>query len=232
MEGVYENARTVLERISRAAVESGRSPESIKLVAASKMNSAERVRQAYDAGVRAFGENRVQEMTEKLALGAYEGAELHFIGHLQKNKVKNVVGKAQVIESVDSLELMELIGRRAVAMGICQDVFVEINIGREENKSGIEKERTDEFLAQCGNISGIMVKGLMAIPPKSADIWKTERYFEEMSKLFIDMKAKKYDNVNMTFLSMGMSSDFEAAIRRGANIVRVGTAIFGERIYK
>lgn len=231
MGSVYDSAKSVLERIGESALKSGRKPEDILLVAASKMNSAERVREAFSAGVRAFGENRAQEMTEKYNADAYEGAELHFIGHLQKNKVKNVVGKAKVIESADSLELLELIGKKAGALGITQDVFIEINIGNEERKSGIEKSQLDELLSGAGEIEGICVKGLMAIPPRCDNISKIQRYFEEMTNLFIDMRAKKYDNVNMTFLSMGMSGDFEEAILAGANIVRVGSAIFGERIY-
>lgn len=231
MASVYDNAKSVLDRIAESAVKSGRRPEDILLVAASKMNSAQRIREAYSAGVRAFGENRAQEMTEKLEMNAYDGAELHFIGHLQKNKVKNVVGKASVIESVDSPELVSLIGKRAVTLGITQEVLIEINIGNEARKSGIDKSELDELLSCAGETEGIYVKGLMAIPPRCDNIAKIKRYFEEMTNLFIDMGAKKYDNVNMTFLSMGMSGDFEEAILAGANIVRVGSAIFGERIY-
>lgn len=231
MGSVYDNARSVLDRIAESAAKSGRRPEDILLVAASKMNTAERVREAYSAGVRAFGENRAQELEEKLKTGAYDGAEVHFIGHLQRNKVKNVVGRVKVIESADSCELLGLIGKRAVSLGITQDVFIEINIGNEERKSGIDKSQLDELLSFAGGTDGINVKGLMTIPPRSDDITKTKRYFEEMTNLFIDMRAKKYDNVNMTFLSMGMSRDFEEAILAGANIVRVGSAIFGERNY-
>ena len=231
MDDVRSNALNVMERVAKAAEAAGRSAGDVTLVAASKMNDAQRVREAYAAGIRAFGENRVQEMEEKLVLDAYAGAELHFIGHLQRNKVKNVVGKAQLIHSVDSPELIKLISERAEKLGIVQDVLIEVNIGGEESKSGIRPEQTDELLALASGFKGIFVKGLMTIPPVSDDASKTIRYFDAMTKLFIDMSAKKYDNVIMKILSMGMSADFEEAIRAGSNLVRVGTAIFGRRIY-
>lgn len=228
MESVFDNARAILERVSAAAQRAG---HEVTLVAASKMNSADAVRQAFDAGIRAFGENRVQELEEKVKAGAYDGAALHFIGHLQKNKVKNVVGKAQLIESVDSLELMELISRRAEAMGIVQKVLLEVNIGREPSKTGAMPEKLPELAAAAGKFSGIQVLGLMTIPPNTGDKEKTIQYFVQTRNLFVDMSAKKYDNVTMSILSMGMSADFEEAIACGANMVRVGSAIFGERHY-
>jgi hypothetical protein len=228
---VYDNAKSVLERIAEASVKSGRNPDDVLLTAASKMNSADRVREAFSAGVHAFGENRVQEMEEKLTAGAYDGAELHFIGHLQRNKVKNVTGKVKLIQSVDSTELVELIGKRATSLGITQDILIEVNIGREESKSGVLTEELEELLEFASKTKGIFVKGLMTIPPANENSQKTRGYFDQMSNLFVDMSGKKYDNVSMNFLSMGMSRDFEEAILAGANIVRVGSAIFGERIY-
>jgi hypothetical protein len=228
---VYDNAKSVLERIAEASVKSGRNPDDVLLTAASKMNSADRVREAFSAGVHAFGENRVQEMEEKLTAGAYDGAELHFIGHLQRNKVKNVTGKVKLIQSVDSTELVELIGKRATTLGITQDILLEVNIGREESKSGVLTEELEELLEFASKTKGIFVKGLMTIPPANENSQKTRGYFDQMSNLFVDMSGKKYDNVSMNFLSMGMSRDFEEAILAGANIVRVGSAIFGERIY-
>jgi pyridoxal phosphate enzyme (YggS family) len=228
---VYDNAKSVLERIAEASVKSGRNPDDVLLTAASKMNSADRVREAFGAGVHAFGENRVQEMEEKLTAGAYDGAELHFIGHLQRNKVKNVTGKVKLIQSVDSTELVELIGKRATSLGITQDILIEVNIGREESKSGVLTEELEELLEFASKTKGIFVKGLMTIPPANENSQKTRGYFDQMSNLFVDMSGKKYDNVSMNFLSMGMSRDFEEAILAGANIVRVGSAIFGERIY-
>lgn len=228
---IAENVKKVMEQVEKAAVASGRKPEDVTLVAASKMNSAERVLEAKAAGIRVFGENRVQELVEKNAAGAYEGAGLHFIGHLQKNKVKQVVGVCDIIESADSKELIDQIAKKAVSLGICQDIFIEINIGKEESKSGIMAEQLDEILDYASGQTGIFVKGLMTIPPISENITEIRHYFEQMYKLYVDTGAKKYDNVSMQFLSMGMSADFEEAIRAGANIVRVGTGIFGHRQY-
>ena len=231
MSQITENVKAIIARVSEAARRAGKRPEDIVLLAASKMNDASRVREAYDAGIRFFGENRVQEMEEKLRANAYDGAELHFIGHLQRNKVKNVVGKVRLIESVDSDELIELIGKRADAQGMVQSVLLEVNIGGEENKSGVKPEEAEKFLELIAKTSGIKAEGLMAIPPVCASASETRRYFDDMRKLFIDIGAKKYDNVSMKFLSMGMSSDFEEAILAGANLVRVGTGIFGARDY-
>lgn len=231
MSEIAENLKRIQERIAAAAVKAGRSPEDVKLVAATKMNDADRVREAIAAGLRAAGENRVQEMLDKNALGAYEGAELHFIGHLQKNKVKNVVGLCSLIESADSPELLSAISKKAESMGICQNVLIEVNIGGETAKSGVSPDKIDELLETAAGLKGISVNGLMTIPPFSDKIVETRNYFDKMYKLFIDITAKKYDNINMRFLSMGMSGDFEEAIYAGANIVRVGSAIFGARHY-
>jgi len=229
--GIADNVKRALDMAAEAAIASGRRPEDVTFLAASKMNSAERVREAYDAGIRFFGENRVQEMTEKNALGAYEGAELHFIGHLQQNKVKNVVGTAKLIHSVDSLALAQKIGARAAALGLRQRVLLEVNIGGEASKSGVEPEALDELAAAAGQVEGLAVEGLMTIPPVAESAAAARRYFERMYQLFVDIRAKKYDNINMYALSMGMSADFPEAIRAGATIVRVGTAVFGERNY-
>ena len=231
MESLEENVKRVMERVAAAAVAAGRQPEDVLLLAASKMNDAQRVEQAKKAGIKIFGENRVQEMEEKLKAGAYKGAQLHFIGHLQRNKVKNIVGHVDMIESVDSPELVSMIGKRAEEQGIMQSVLIEVNIGGEESKSGVRPDELPELLDIAGKTGGILVRGLMAIPPVSVDISQTRRYFDQMYNLFVDMRAKKYDNITMQFLSMGMSSDFEEAISCGANIVRVGTAIFGARHY-
>ena len=231
MESLEENVKRVMERVAAAAVAAGRQPEDVLLLAASKMNDAQRVEQAKKAGIKIFGENRVQEMEEKLKAGAYEGAQLHFIGHLQRNKVKNIVGHVDMIESVDSPELVSMIGKRAEEQGIMQSVLIEVNIGGEESKSGVRPDELPELLDIAGKTGGILVRGLMAIPPVSVDISQTRRYFDQMYNLFVDMRAKKYDNITMQFLTMGMSSDFEEAISCGANIVRVGTAIFGARHY-
>ncbi len=229
MDEIYENAKRVLERAKNAAVRAG-VPE-VTVVAASKMNDANRVHRAFDAGIRYFGENRAQELEEKLREGAFEGAKIHFIGHLQRNKVKALVGRVDMIESVDSFELVDLISDRAQALGTVQPALIEVNIGGEAAKSGVAPEGLEELLAYADKKPGISVRGLMAIPPAGAGNDGTFRYFEQMRKLFVDMRAKKYDNVTMSVLSMGMSADFETAIACGANMVRVGSAIFGERHY-
>ena len=228
---IREQFADVSRRIVRAAETAGVEPDSIHLVGASKMNDASRVREAIGAGLKICGENRVQEMLEKNAQGAYEGAELHFIGHLQKNKVKNVVGLATLIHSVDSVALMEQIEKCAAKQGIVQDILLEINIGREEAKSGFFTEELDEALQKAAGLPHIRVRGLMAVPPICANGEENRPYFQEMHKLFIDNGRKKYDNVYMDFLSMGMSGDFETAIACGANMIRLGSVLFGARNY-
>lgn len=220
-----------MDSVASAALRSGRSPEDITLVAASKMNDAGRVREAFDAGIRVFGENRVQEMCEKLSLDAYDGAELHFIGHLQKNKVRKVVGFASLIHSADSVPLLEEISRVAVSGGLTQDVLLEINIAGEESKSGFSPEMLDSALISASALPGIRVRGLMCVPPICEQPENNEPFFVAMRQLFIDNSSKKYDNVSMDFLSMGMSGDYETAIACGANMVRIGSALFGPRNY-
>ena len=223
---IAENVAAVRARIEAAA--QGRR---VLLVAASKMNDAGRVREAVAAGVDACGENRVQELVEKDAQGAYTGRPLHFIGHLQKNKIKYLVGVADLIESVDSAELLTLIDRRAEKLDVVQDVLLEVNIGREEAKSGLAPEDVVKTVEFAVPLAHVRVRGLMAIPPAADSPDKTRPYFAAMRELFIDIAEKKYDNTPMDFLSMGMSGDFEAAIAEGANMVRVGSAIFGARDY-
>ena len=230
LDDIARNVARVKEEIRRAALESGRQPEEIQLVAATKMNDAARVRAAVEAGVDICGENRVQEMLEKNALGAYDGVPLHFIGHLQKNKVKQVVGLCSLIESVDSLALLQEISRTAAKRDLTQDVLLEINIGREESKSGFLPEALEEALAGAAELPAVRVRGLMAIPPICAELEENRPFFLQMQKLFVDNRGKKYDNVRMNFLSMGMSGDFTEAVRCGATLVRVGTGIFGPRI--
>ncbi len=228
---IADNVKAVRERIAEAAQRAGRPPDEIRLVAASKMNPAERVREAIAAGVDAVGENKVQELVEKNALNAYVGAPLHFIGHLQTNKVKNVVGVCDLIESVGSERLVKEIGKRAEQLGICQDILLQVNIGREQSKSGAEPEALGALLDLADGTASVAVRGLMAIPPIGASEKENRYYFDEMYKLFVDIRAKKYDNIFMNFLSMGMSGSYPEAIEAGANMVRVGTAVFGRRHY-
>ena len=228
---ISERVAAVQERIRAAALSAGRDPEEILLVAASKMNDASRVREAFDAGITIFGENRVQEMLEKNAQNAYDGAGLHFIGHLQRNKVRQVVGLARLIHSADSLELIREIDRCAEKRGLCQEILLEINIGGEASKSGFSPDQLVPVLEAVSAFSHVSVRGLMAIPPACENPAENIPFFEAMRQLFVDNRGKKYDNVSMDLLSMGMSGDFEAAIACGSNMVRIGSALFGPRNY-
>ena len=226
---ITENIIRVREAIGEAAAASGRAPGDIMLVAAAKTKPAAMIREAIAAGVDAVGENRVQEMMDKNSQGAYQGAPLHFIGHLQSNKTAKVVGLCDLIESVGSQELVSLIGKTAVSSGITQNILIEVNIGGESQKSGVLPGRTEEILAHASQTKGVNVLGLMSVPPIDEKNEKNCYYFDAMFQLFIDMNGKKYDNVSMKFLSMGMSDSYTEAIRAGSNIVRIGSAIFGAR---
>ena len=221
----------VREQMAEAARAAGRDPAEIRLCAATKMNDAEAVRQAVEAGVDCCGEIRVQELVQKLPQGAYDGVPLHFIGHLQTNKVRQVVGVVDVIESVDRLELLDCIQKEAAKKGLVQDIFLEVNIGGEASKSGFTVEEAREVAAKMGRYPALRLRGLMAIPPISEKPGDNRRYFAEMRNLFVDISGKTYDNVSMDCLSMGMSDDFPDAIAEGSTMVRVGTAIFGPRNY-
>ena len=228
---IAENIANIRAQMAEAAIAAGRRPEEISLCAATKMNDAQKVRQAIAAGVDCCGENRVQELTAKLAENTYEGTQLHFIGHLQTNKVKQVVGKVALIQSVDSLRLLEAISKEAQRQSIRQDILLEINIGQEASKSGFTKEELPQILEQMEKYPGVRVRGLMAIPPICEDSTKNRKFFQEMYNLSVDITAKKYDNVWVDILSMGMSDDYAEAIACGSTMIRVGTAIFGKRNY-
>ena len=228
---IAQNVAAIRARIDAAAIAAGRDPKEVKLCAATKMNDADSVRQAIAAGVDLCGENRVQELTQKLKENAYEGAPVHFIGVLQTNKVKQVVGKVDVIQSVDRLNLLEAIQKEASKQGIVQDIFLEINIGNEESKSGFTASEVLPLLEHIGEYPNIFVRGLMAIPPISKKIGDNRKFFQEMLQLSVDISAKKYDNVTVECLSMGMSDDFEDAVMCGSTMIRIGTAIFGARDY-
>ena len=226
---ITDNIKRIRGEIAELAITTGREPSSITFVAAAKTRSAQEVQQAITDGIDAVGENRVQEMLEKYKQNAYCGAPLHFIGRLQSNKVRQIVGVCDLIESVDSLTLVELIGKKAVSLGVVQNILLEVNIGREPQKSGIMPEQIDEVLDLISQTSGIKLLGLMAIPPIYEENDKNCYYFDAMLKLFIDIGGKKYDNTDVRFLSMGMSSSYADAIRAGSNMVRIGSAIFGNR---
>ncbi len=228
---IVNNVTDARARIAEAAEKAGRQPEDITLVAATKMNDVERVQAAVRAGIDVCGENRVQELLGKYEEHAYDGCPLHFIGTLQSNKVKYLIGKVSLIESVSSVKLASVISKEAKKAGLCQDILLEINIGREEAKLGIDPDEVMEAIQAISQMENIRIRGLMAIPPKPDEKRDDTYYFDRMHQLFVDISAKKYDNVSMDYLSMGMSADFEAAIACGANIVRLGTTIFGARHY-
>ncbi|CDZ24702.1 UPF0001 protein [[Clostridium] cellulosi] len=228
---VAENIEEVRKQIRAAAERSGRDYNDITLMAVTKTFPAEAINAAFKSGITLFGENRVQELLEKLPQLDMTGRSAHLIGHLQTNKVKYIIDKVDMIESLDSLRLAKEIDKQAAKVGKVMDVLVEINIGMEASKSGIPAQQLPEFLDALKEFKNIRVKGLMAIPPFFENKENTRPYFAEMRKLFVDNMAKKSDNIDMTILSMGMSSDFDVAIEEGATLVRVGTKIFGKRNY-
>ena len=227
---IAENIQAIRERMARAAREAGRDPGEILLVGASKMNDAAACRAAIAAGIDALGENRVQEMTAKLAEHAYDGAPLHFIGHLQRNKVRQVVGTASLIHSVGSLALLEEIRRQAEKQKLIQDVLLEVNVGGEESKSGFSPQEVYAAAESAREFTHVRVLGLMTIPPVEREPHGNLPYFAKVSQLYVDISRNLYDN-SFKYLSMGMSDDFEDAIAAGATMIRVGSAIFGHRQY-
>lgn len=224
-----ENVRQVKENIAQAAREVGRDPAEITLVAATKVQSDDTVRAAIAAGIQICGENRVQEMTAHLDADAYAGARLHFIGHLQTNKVGKVVGRVDMIESVGSQRLLEAIDKQAAKLGIVQDILLEVNIGGEESKSGVDPEELEALAQKAQELPNVRLRGLMAIPPVAGPDGNRGA-FQKMYQLFVDIRRKMDDNKsNIDCLSMGMSGDYADAVREGATLVRVGTALFGAR---
>ncbi|MBQ2920869.1 MAG: YggS family pyridoxal phosphate-dependent enzyme [Oscillospiraceae bacterium] len=228
---IAENIARIRAEMNKAAIDCGRDPSQIQLCAATKMNGADAVREAIAGGVDCCGENRVQELVAKEKEDAYRGAPVHFIGVLQTNKVKQVVGHVDLIQSVDRLNLMQAIEKEAAKQGITQNILLEINIGGEESKSGFRADEIWEVLEDLHNFPHLRVRGLMAIPPVSREPGDNLKFFKEISQLSVDIQRKKYDNVTMECLSMGMSDDFADAIRAGSTMIRVGTAIFGARNY-
>ena len=228
---ITENIARIKAQIADAAIAAGRDPKEITLCAATKMNDAVAVREAILGGVDCCGENKVQELTAKLAENAYEGAPVHFIGHLQTNKVKQVVGKVDLIQSVDRVNLLQAIQKEAARQNIRQNILLQINIAGEETKGGFSKESVREILSEIENYPNIFVHGLMAIPPVCQKSGDNDKFFQEMCRLAVDITAKNSDNVCMDIMSMGMSDDFADAIRCGSTMIRVGTAIFGPRNY-
>ena len=225
-----QNIRAVRAKIAQAAADAGRTPGEITLCAATKVQTDETIRAAIAAGVQVCGENRVQELTAHLEAGAYEGARVHFIGHLQTNKVKQVVGKVELIHSVDSERLLRAIHSQAEKLGIVQDILLEVNIAGEESKGGCSPQEAEELARLTAQLPHVRLRGLMAIPPVSLEIGSNRPYFQAMRQLFVDIKEKMSDNqASIDCLSMGMSGDYADAIAEGSTLVRVGTALFGPR---
>ncbi|MBO5129203.1 MAG: YggS family pyridoxal phosphate-dependent enzyme [Oscillospiraceae bacterium] len=228
---IAENIAVIRAQMEAAAIACGRDPKEIQLCAATKMNNADAVRQAIAGGVDCCGENRVQELVQKSGENAYEGAPVHFIGVLQTNKVKQVVGHVDLIQSVDRMNLLQAIQKEAAKQGISQNILLEVNIGNEESKSGFDISDILPLLEHISDFPNIRVCGLMAIPPISQNPGDNRKFFQEMFNLSVDIMRKKYDNVTMDCLSMGMSDDYVDAIACGSTMIRVGTAIFGARDY-
>lgn len=225
-----ENFSLISERINDAAKRASRNVSDIILLAATKTVDVDTINYAIEKGIEYIGENKVQELLSKD--DGISGVCKHFIGHLQTNKVKDIIDRVEMIESVDSLKLAKEISKQAVKCGKTIDILVEVNIGGEESKWGFNASETENAIEEITKLPNIKVKGLMAIPPVCENPEENRKYFKEMYKLFIDIRTKKIDNSSMDILSMGMSDDYEIAIEEGANLIRLGTALFGRRIYK
>ena len=231
LKSVQENYKRVLDQVRESAVKAGRSENDVRLMCVTKTVEPVYINAAIGLGADLIGENRVQEYLGKRDELDLDGVERHLIGHLQTNKVRQIVGEVDMIESVSSLKLAKEISKVSLAKGMVTNCLAEVNIGKEESKSGIYIEELEEILCEIATLGGIKIKGLMTIPPICESENEARRYFAEMRQYFIDIKGKKIDNVDMDILSMGMSGDFEAAVAEGSNIVRVGSAIFGARKY-
>ena len=229
---VEYNFKTIQENIWNAAASVGKSGDDITFLAATKTVEPEIINHAISLGLDHIGENKVQDLLSKYDFYNLEKCSLQFIGHLQRNKVRQIIDKVDLIQSVDSAKLADEISQQALKHDLVMDVLVEVNIGKEENKSGVMPEELEDLLWNIANFKGIKVKGLMTIPPICNNTQKIRKYFENMHNIFIDISSKKIDNINMDILSMGMSADYCEAIMEGATMIRVGSSLFGPRIYK
>ena len=230
-EQMRQAVEEIRRRMAEAARQAGRSPAEIQLCAACKTHAAPVVAESAQLAIDLFGENHVQELCANFDAGAYCGKPCHFIGHLQTNKIKKVLGRASVIQSVDSERLLAAIEKEAAKAGLEQDILLEVNIGGEASKSGVAPDALWPLLDAAAAKEHIRVKGLMAIPPVNIDDEENRRYLAAVYKLFVRAGERGYQNVQMETLSMGMSGDYENAIREGATVVRIGTAIYGARDY-
>ncbi|MFR8011506.1 MAG: YggS family pyridoxal phosphate-dependent enzyme [Clostridia bacterium] len=228
---IEENLKEIRENIAQAAMQSGRTASDIHLMAVTKTVEPIFINHAIDLGIDLIGENKVQELEGKREHLHLDHCEVHLIGHLQTNKVKKIVGQVSMIQSVDSLKLAQEIGRQSVLRDLTTEILLEVNIGREESKTGFMPESLEESLYEIGQIDGVHISGLMAIPPICENEFEVRKFFSNMHQLFVDISAKKLDNMSMRILSMGMSGDYQPAILEGANLVRIGSSIFGARRY-
>ena len=231
LKAVEDNFKSIKDRVMETAVKAGRNPDDVRLMAVTKTVESVYINKAIEVGADLIGENRVQEYLGKKDELNLDGVEKHLIGHLQTNKVKQIVGEVDMIESVDSIKLAKEISRVSVNKGVDTNILVEVNVGKEDSKSGVYMEQLEELLVQIAALDNVKIRGLMTIPPISKKKKEVAEYFSTMYQSFIDIRDKKLDNVRMDILSMGMSGDFEAAVANGSNIVRVGSAIFGARKY-
>lgn len=227
---VQENLMTVQSKIEAACKRSGRDPEEVTLIAVSKTKPIQMIQEAIEAGKKEFGENKAQEMKEKQETLSKD-LKWHFIGHLQTNKVKYVVGRAALIHSVDSLHLAEAIEKESAKQNLVSDILVEVNVAQEASKFGLKSEEVEQLIREIARFPHIHVCGLMTIAPYVEDPEQNRDIFCQLKKLSVDIATKNIDNIDMSVLSMGMTGDYEVAVEEGATHVRVGTGIFGERDY-
>lgn len=227
---IKDNVQAVKQKIEAACQQSGRSVDEVQLIAVSKTKPVEMLQEAYDAGCRDFGENKVQELVDKYDQLPSD-IRWHMIGHLQRNKVKYLVGKTALIHSVDSLRLAEEISKEAVKKGVNVSILLEVNVAEEETKFGIHRGEVLSLAQEISKLPSITIKGLMTIAPNVRNAEENRAVFAELKQIYVDIKQKNIDNICMEELSMGMTGDYEVAVMEGATYVRVGTGIFGERQY-
>ena len=228
---IEHNLSVIRENIKIAAEKSGRTAEDIKLMAVTKTVEPVFINHAIECGIDLIGENKVQEFLSKEEFLNLDNCKVHLIGHLQTNKVKQIVGKVEMIQSVDSIRLAREISKQSEKLGICTDCLIEVNIGEEESKTVIAYDEVMRLIEEIISLPSIKIQGLMSIQPICENVSDLCKYFEKMNRLFIDIKAKNIDNINMSVLSMGMSGDYKEAVACGANLVRIGSSIFGPRMY-
>ena len=227
---IFENIEHVKQEIEKACKSAERKKEDVTLIAVSKTKPVSMLREAYEAGARDFGENKVQELLDKIP-EMPDDVRWHMIGHLQRNKVKYIVDKVYLIHSVDSLRLAEEISKEATKKKVEVNILIEVNVAEEESKFGATVQQTLELVKQIAGLPSIHIQGLMTIAPYTENAEENRLYFKKLKQLSVDIKDKNIDNVNMNVLSMGMTGDYQVAVEEGATFVRVGTGIFGERDY-